>query len=65
MEELITTLKQRYMQDSIMIGNIYSIIRTIFILLMVFHVFACAWIYIGSGPEGWRNTQLNGYRIDS
>ena len=36
-----------------------------FILLIVFHMFACAWIYIGSGPLNWRNTQLNGYMLDS
>lgn len=53
------------MQDSIMIGNIYSIIRTIFILLMIFHLLACCWIYIGSGPDGWRNVQLNDYMLDS
>jgi hypothetical protein len=53
------------MQDSIMIGNTYSIIKTTFILLIVFHLFACSWIYIGSGSDGWRNTQLNGYMLDS
>jgi hypothetical protein len=32
---------------------------------MVFHLFACCWIYIGSGPDGWRNVQLNDYMLDS
>jgi hypothetical protein len=65
MEDFINNMKQRYMQDSILIGNVYSIIKTIFILLIIFHLFACSWIYIGSGPDGWRNTQLNDYMLDS
>jgi hypothetical protein len=53
MEEIVASMKRRYMQDSIVIGNIYSIIRTIFILLMIFHLFACCWIYIGKSDGGW------------
>ena len=38
-----------------MIGNVYTLIKTVLILLLIFHIFACCWIYIGSNPDGWRN----------
>jgi hypothetical protein len=47
------------MQRSIIIGNTYTLIKTVFILLMIFHAFACFWIYIGSHEDGWRNNFID------
>jgi hypothetical protein len=28
--------------------------NTMIILVMIFHLFACAWIFIGDSDNGWR-----------
>lgn len=41
-----------------MITNVYKVGKIMFILLILFHVLACVWIYIGNGPEGWRKQMV-------
>jgi len=52
---VLRELKQKFIQHSMMINNTYLLFKTLFIMLILFHLFACCWIFIGSLDEGWRS----------
>lgn len=57
MEYIVTKLKHRFLQNMLTIDNSFKLIKLLCILVMLFHLFACAWIYIGNvndGFPGWR-----------
>ena len=54
MQSTVSMFKMKYMQNSIYISNCYMLANTMIILVMIFHLFACAWIYIGDDDDGWR-----------
>lgn len=63
-DALINKMKNYYMQQSISIRNTYTVAKTLLRLFMIFHFFACIWIYVGDVEGGWRNTLLGEYRMD-
>ena len=57
-EALVKKAKAHYVVQSITITNTYMVLKTLFILTILFHSLACGWIYIASSNESWKTAFL-------
>ena len=55
LEMIVRKLKSVYVTQSTMITNMYLGFSTLFIMLILFHTLASAWIYIGKEEGHWRD----------
>ena len=63
-EALVRKAKSHYVVQSITITNTYMVLKTIFILMILFHSLACGWIYIASSNTGWKGAFLFEHQLD-
>ena len=41
------------------------VLKTLFILTILFHSLACGWIYIASSPESWKSAFLFDHQLEN
>jgi hypothetical protein len=56
-DSIVTKLKHRFLQNMLTIDNTFKLVKLLCVLVMLFHLFACIWIYIGDTEGGWRREE--------
>lgn len=49
----MTKLKLQFLQQVVTIDNLFKLVKLLCILVMLFHMFACCWVFVGSLTGGW------------
>ena len=54
-DAIVQIVKTNFILLVLLIDNSFKVIKLFCVLMMLFHMFACMWIYFGGLEGGWRD----------